>query len=219
MSRTLTCLAAGAVALVMIPRSGDSVAHASLLQDEFNVLISVGDYQASGTVTFDGVAEEIAQTSGGAPLAPVMVNESAVLVPGGIERVTLWLSGIDGAALETELTSPFIFSANSLDWIGITVDHVESVSYEATYLNDAGAYALSPTSDPTFQILGESIEFNASFEPVQFTTGGESSNVTGISLTFDVGGHGPEVPEPSSFLLAALALLALLAHGHRRRRA
>ncbi len=61
-------------------------AQAALLHDEFNVFLDVGSYHISGSVTFDGVAENIAPGT--------TVNESILIDLSGDETVSIWLSSL-----------------------------------------------------------------------------------------------------------------------------
>ena len=60
------------------------------------------------------------------------------------------------------------------------------------------------------EFLSEHIEYE-DFRPGLTSIWRDDTDIVGVD-------SGPETPEPSSIVLAAIALAGLLAHGHRRRR-
>ena len=159
---------------------------------------------SGGTIAWDnesGLTTDVTLGIGATVTAVGLVGVTAVAIPLQIDSALGVDADNDGAA----------------DFVGTDSFSVTSGSGSDSDM-DMLVAGLGPYIGPsTFEVMVSAVlesflQTTGGFGPLQTTPGVTDGTLT-VTYQFT------PIPEPSTFTLAALALLALLAHGHRRRRA
>ena len=237
MIRSAVCLA-GAVACLLLtlasPASADPtgiIYEVTLDADVIDLDTGVSDEEGhEGEIVFDGLPEIVPNDI--VPLSPflpgndLVVTEHVVANPDGTETISIWVEG-DGPP-----GTPLFVN---------TIDFKETVFVEFSGLHwndplmggdiiDGEVFIafgdLEFETIPLFvEVFGVGTEFSPlggflELDPLDFyLPAGDTDGTPATGLHVSLVVEHFTVPEPSTLLLAALALPGLLAYGRRRRRA